>query len=70
LTLLRTAGDGTALERVSIDLDLAPLIASQRAAIARQRDDLDRLDEELTDLELTIWAAGRARATPQGDRDA
>jgi arsenate reductase len=51
------------LERGSVDLDLAPLIASQRAVIAHQRDDLDRLDEELTDLELTIQAAGRARDT-------
>ena len=49
------------LERGSVDLDLAPLIASQRDAIARQRDDLDRLDAELTDLELTIEAAGRTR---------
>jgi arsenate reductase len=49
------------LERGAVDLDLAPVIASQRAAIAHQRDDLDRLDEELTDLELTIHAAGRAR---------
>src|ERR1035437_8152577 len=44
-----------------VDLDLAPLINGQRAAIARQRADLDRLDSELTDLELTISAAGRAR---------
>ena len=51
------------LERGAVDLDLAPLIASQRDAIARQRDDLDRLDAELTDLELTIEAAGRTRAS-------
>jgi len=31
------------LERGAVDLDLAPLIASQREAITRQRDDLDRL---------------------------
>lgn len=49
------------LEHGRVDLDLVPLIAAQRAAIARQRDDLDRLDEELTDLELTIQAAGRTR---------
>ena len=55
------------LERGSVDLDLAPLIASQREAIARQRDDLDRLDAELTDLELTIEAAGRTRSRPQGE---
>jgi len=51
------------LERGGVDLDLAPLIASQRSAIARQRDELDRLDAELTDLELTIEAAGRVRGT-------
>ena len=49
------------LERGEVDRDLAPLIADQRAAIARQRDDLDRLDGELIDLEATIVAAGRAR---------
>ena len=50
------------LERGEVDRDLAPLIANQRAAIARQRDDLDRLDDELVDLESTIAAAGRARS--------
>ncbi len=49
------------LERGEVDRDLAPLIADQRAVIARQRDDLDRLDGELIDLEATIAAAGRAR---------
>jgi arsenate reductase (thioredoxin) len=49
------------LERGQVDLDLAPLLADQRAAIARQRDDLDRLEGELLDLEMTIAAAGRAR---------
>lgn len=49
------------LERGEIDADLAPLLADQRAAIARQRDDLDRLESELLDLELTIAAAGRAK---------
>lgn len=49
------------LEHGEVDRDLAPLIADQRAAIARQRDDLDRLDGELIDLEQTIAAAGRAR---------
>jgi len=48
------------LERGAIDADLAPLLADQRAAIARQRADLDRLEGELLDLELTIAAAGRA----------
>ena len=46
-------------------LDLAPLIAEQRAAVARQREDLDRLDAELTDLELTIDAATRRGTTPE-----
>ena len=47
--------------RTGLDRDLVPLIAEQRAAIRHQRDDLDRLDEELVDLEVTIAAAGRAR---------
>jgi arsenate reductase len=51
------------LEAGAVDLDLAPLITAQRDAIARQRDDLDRLDTELTDLELTIAAAARVRGT-------
>jgi arsenate reductase len=49
------------MERGEIDTDLAPMVAAQRAAIESQRADLDRLDSELTDLELTIQAAGRAR---------
>ena len=49
------------LEQGVVDSDLAPLIAGQRATIARQRDDLDRLDGELIDLEATIAAAGRVR---------
>jgi arsenate reductase len=53
------------LERGAVDLDLAPLIASQREAISRQRADLDRLGAELTDLELTIAAAARIRGTMQ-----
>ncbi len=53
------------MERGEIDLDLAPLIADQRAAIERQRGDLDRLASELTDLELTVRAAGRARRTSE-----
>lgn len=47
------------LERGAVDLDLAPLLADQRRAIAAQRDDLDRLEGELLDLEMTIAAAGR-----------
>ena len=49
------------LEHGELDRDLAPLIADQRAAIAQQRMDLERLDDELVDLEATIAAAGRAR---------
>ena len=48
------------LERGSVDLDLAPLLAGQRQAIERQRADLDRLEGELLDLEATVAAAGRA----------
>ena len=48
------------LERGAIDADLAPLLAEQRAAIVRQRADLDRLEAELLDLQLTMAAAGRA----------
>ena len=48
------------LERGAVDLDLAPLVAEQRQGIARQRADLDRLEGELLDLEMTIAAAGRA----------
>ena len=49
------------VERGGDDLDLAPLLADQRAAIAHQRDDLDRLESELVDLELTVAAAGRTQ---------
>ena len=55
------------IERGEVDLDLAPLIATQRAAIDRQRSDLDRLDSELTDLELTVQAAGRARRSSEAN---
>jgi arsenate reductase len=48
------------LDRGEIDRDLAPLLAEQRQAIARQRADLDRLEGEILDLESTIAAAGRA----------
>jgi arsenate reductase (thioredoxin) len=48
------------IERGAVDLDLAPVLAAQRSAIERQRADLDRLEGELLDLELTIAAAGRA----------
>lgn len=48
------------LERGAVDAGIAPLLAEQRAAVARQRADLDRVEAELIDLELTIAAAGRA----------
>lgn len=53
------------LERGAVDLDLAPFIKQQRSAITRQRTDLDGLEAELTDLELTIEAAGRLRGEPR-----
>jgi arsenate reductase len=49
------------VERAVPDATLIPLIAEQRAAVARSRADLDRLDAELTDLESIVSAAGRAR---------
>jgi arsenate reductase (thioredoxin) len=49
------------LERGDIDAGLAPLIAEQRAAIERQRVELDRLDAELCDLDETVRAVGRTR---------
>jgi arsenate reductase (thioredoxin) len=50
--------------RPEIDTDLVPLLAAQSEAISRQRADLDRLEGELADLEMTIAAAGRARRKP------
>jgi arsenate reductase len=55
------------IDRGEVDIDLEPLIARQRAAISRQHADLDRVDAELTDLELTIAAAGRARRSSEED---
>ncbi len=54
------------MEHGEIDRDLMPLISGQREAIERQRADLDRVQSELTDLELTIQAAGRARLSSEG----
>jgi arsenate reductase len=48
------------MERGAVDRDLLPLLRSHREEVARQRVELDRLDAELTDLEDTIAAAGRA----------
>lgn len=56
------------LERGAVDLDLAPVLAAQRASIARQRSDLDRLEGELLDLEMTIAAAARADRTQRAGR--
>lgn len=47
----------------AVDADLAPILAQQRAAIGRQRLELDRLEAELLDLEGTIEASGRVRRT-------
>lgn len=54
-------GDAGRLARLclgcdSLDADLVPLLAEQRAAIARERENLDRLEAELLDLELTMTA--------------
>jgi len=49
------------LDHGAIDANLASLLGEQRAAITRQRADLNRLEGELQDLEMTIAAAGRAR---------
>ncbi len=49
------------VEQEGRGLDLAPLLARQRHAIGEQRADLDRLEAELLDLEMTIAAGGRAR---------
>jgi arsenate reductase len=54
-------------EQGDTNVDLAPMIAAQREAIARQRDDLDRLDAELVDLEVTLGARP-ARASPDAGR--
>lgn len=48
------------LDGSSIDADLVDLLVTQRGAIARQREDLERLDAGLRDLEATIAASGRA----------
>jgi arsenate reductase (thioredoxin) len=54
------------MEHGETDRDLMPLISGQYAAIERQRADLDRVQSELADLELTIAAAGRARLSSEG----
>ncbi len=54
------------LEHGAVDTDLLPMLAAQRAAIGRQRADLDRLDGELDDLEATVAAVSRARQHSKG----
>jgi len=54
------------LEHGAADADLVPLLARQRAAIASQRDDLERLDAEIRDLETAIAAAGRSTGPSDG----
>jgi arsenate reductase len=44
------------LEREDVDADLTSLLAAQRDAIGERRAELDRLEAELVDLELTIKA--------------
>ncbi|HYO44846.1 MAG TPA: MerR family transcriptional regulator [Candidatus Limnocylindrales bacterium] len=57
------------IDHGSIDDRLIPLLAAQRDAIGRQRAELDQLEGELADLEMTITAAGRAaRRRPARER--
>ena len=56
------------LDGAPIDADLEALVAGQRLAIARQREELVRLEAELRDLETTLTAT--ARAHPRSGRDA
>lgn len=49
-----------------MDRDLGRLLAAQRVAIALRRGELELLEAELIDLELTIDAAGRARTAGGG----
>jgi arsenate reductase len=56
---------GHRIERGSLDADLALLVAEQRAAIARQREDLDRLESELFDLELTMATVAHRKGKDQ-----
>lgn len=45
----------------ALDGDLGATLEAQRRTIARQREELERAEVELGDLETTIAAAGRAR---------
>jgi arsenate reductase len=49
------------VEHGEIDANLLPMLAEQRNAMARQRADLDRLENERDGLEVTLVAIGRAR---------
>ena len=52
------------LEGEAIDPALTATLEQQRRAIARQREELERLEIELVDLERTIAAVDRGRANP------
>ena len=49
------------LDHGAPDTDLLSILEAQRAAITRQRGELDRLEGELIDLERTVAASGRVR---------
>ncbi|MEO8246469.1 MAG: MerR family transcriptional regulator [Chloroflexota bacterium] len=69
LTLRRLGMDAAAAGRLAercvaggaLDADLAALLHDQQRAIARQREELERAEIELRDLETTITTAGRPR---------
>jgi protein-tyrosine-phosphatase len=52
------------LEGTAIDPALTTTLEEQRRAIARQREELERLEIELVDLERTIEAVDRGQASP------
>ena len=53
---------------IAVDGDLGATLEAQRRAIARQREELERAEIELGDLETTIAAAGRARGSVTRNR--
>jgi protein-tyrosine-phosphatase len=65
---LETAAAGRLAERCvsagTLDEDLATVLHEQQRAIARQREELERAEIELRDLETTIAAAGARRQDP------
>ena len=56
------------LDHGEVDPELVPVLASQRAAIARRRADLDRLEGELLDVEATLAAGERVRLAKARNR--